>query len=117
MQRFDAMRAGSLVVLLTVGGCTGFVGEYGILEGFDGRFAEVKKGQTRQEVLEDVVAPPAREVPTLELPQREGYEHLYDEADSSGAVTYLYWDSGVDEVAVVGLNADGEVVFKCRAGT
>ena len=97
-------------------GCNGFVGEWGILDGFASRFAKVEPGHTRNQVVA-TLGEPARESGAFELPQREGYERLFEGAHASRSSRFLYWNTGVDEVAVVGLNEQGEVAFKCRAGT
>jgi hypothetical protein len=96
--------------------CDGFVGEWTILDGFGARFKGIGPGQTEQQVLAALGAP-ARESKSLTLPQLEGYEAYVKEAEASRASRFLYWGTGVDEVAVVGLTGDGRVVFKCRAGT
>lgn len=97
-------------------GCNGFVGEWGILDGFGKKFKAVQTGSTKEQVVA-AVGPPARESTVLRLPQREGYETLFQEARESHASSFLYWDTGIDEVAVVGLDEGNRVVFKCRAGT
>ncbi len=97
-------------------GCDGFVGEWGLLDEFGKRFAAVETGHSRHQVV-TAVGKPARESAAFTLPQREGYEPLFQQAQESRASSFLYWDTGVDEVAVVGLDDGGRVVFKCRAGT
>ena len=106
----------ALLGILVLSACNGFVGEWIVLDGFGRRFTRVQKGHARPDVVAELGAP-ARELPMLQLPQRAGYEAMYEEAQRSSASTYLYWDTGLDEVAVVGLNGRGTVVFKCRAGT
>lgn len=96
--------------------CNGFVGEWLFLDGFGSKFAKVKSGQSREQVVA-LLGKPARRSESFVLPQREHYEQLFQEAAESRAVRYLYWDTGIDEVAVVGLDPDSRVVFKCRAGT
>jgi hypothetical protein len=97
-------------------GCDGFVGEWMILDGFQKRFAQLELGVTRENVLASL-GKPQRDEATLHLPQAQGYESQYERAKAIGATTFLYWETGVDEVAVVGLDANGRVVFKCIAGT
>jgi hypothetical protein len=97
-------------------GCNGFVGEWTVLDGFSSRFANVQQGQARAQVI-GALGTPARESAVFALPQRKGYEPLFEQAVQSHSSTFLYWDTGVDAVAVVGLDADGRVVFKCRTGT
>jgi hypothetical protein len=96
--------------------CNGFVGEWGFLDSFGKKFQEVQTGHSKAQVV-GAVGPPARESTVFHLPQREGYEALFQQAGESHASSFLYWDTGVDEVAVVGLDESGRVVFKCRAGT
>ena len=87
-----------------------------ILDGFQKRFAQLELGVTRENVVGSL-GKPQRDEATLHLPQAEGYESEYERAKASGATSFLYWETGVDEVAVVGLDANGRVVFKCIAGT
>jgi hypothetical protein len=115
-QRVICPAIASLGVAILVA-CTGFVGDVGVLEGFVGRFAQVEIGQSSQAALETLVSPPTKESSTLELPQQDGYEQLYEEATGSGATRFLYWETGIDEVAVLGFDEADTVVFKCRAGT
>ncbi len=110
------MRRILLAVAVTLSGCNGFVGEWTILDGFGTRFGGIRNGQTRQDVV-IALGSPAREGHELTLPQREGYEATFEAATQSRASTFMYWDTGVDEVAVIGLSDAGRVVFKCRAGT
>src|SRR5262245_8074835 len=106
----------ALLAVTATHGCNGFIGEWMILDGFGKRFAGVETGHTRDQVIA-AVGSPARESAVFHLPQTEGYEALFREAEESRASSFLYWDTGVDEVAVVGLSEGGRVVFKCRAGT
>ena len=79
-------------------------------------YAAIANGQSKEQVIASL-GRPARESEAFQLPQHEGFEATFIQAKNSGASSFLYWDSGVDEVAVVGLNEEGRVVFKCRAGT
>jgi hypothetical protein len=107
-------RLALLGALLTA--CNGFVGEWTVLDGFSSRFAAVQNGQSREQVVGSL-GTPARESTAFALPQRKGYESLFEQAVQSHPSTFLYWDTAVGEVAVVGLGDDGRVIFKCRAGT
>jgi hypothetical protein len=55
---------------------------------------------------------PQREEPTLRLPQPECCASQYDRVKGSGAISFLYWRTGIDGVAVLGLDAGGRGVFK-----
>ena len=101
---------------LFLSACNGFIGEWTILDGFSSRFSGIENGQTHEQVVR-ALGTPARESHAFTLPQREGYGPLFEQAAVSRASTFLYWDTGTDEVAVVGLTDGGRVVFKCRAGT
>jgi hypothetical protein len=115
-----ARRALLLIAVTTLAtaaaGCDGFVGEWMILDGFQKRFAQLELGATRDSVVASL-GKPQREDTALHLPQAGGYESEYERAKASGATSFLYWETGVDEVAVVGLDGKGRVVFKCTAGT
>lgn len=102
------------LALSVIAGCDGFVGEWMILDGFGKSFAAIETGHTRDQVVA-ALGQPVRESPVFRLPQSEGYEALIREAKESRASSFLYWDTGIDEVAVVGLSDDDRVVFKCRA--
>lgn len=101
---------------MIVAACSGFVGEWLFLDGFGAKWAKVEAGQAREQVVA-LLGKPARRSAAFVLPQREHYEQLYQEAAASHAVRFLYWNTGIDEVAVVGVDAESRVVFKCRAGT
>jgi hypothetical protein len=101
---------------LLLGACNGFVGDWGVLDGFGARFRGIHTGQTEEQVIA-ALGVPARESPTLTLPQEQGFEAVLKEATASNASRFLYWDTGIDEVAVVGVSGEARVVFKCRAGT
>jgi hypothetical protein len=110
------LAVGVLLGVAVTSGCNGFIGDWIILDSVGKRFRAVESGQTREQVVA-AVGPPARESSVFRLPQTAGYEAVLREASESRASSFLYWDTGVDEVAVVGLDEGGRVVFKCRAGT
>jgi hypothetical protein len=105
-----------VVVCLTFAGCGGSADGWGVQGRLAKVFSGLPNGQSKEQVVE-VLGQPARESEVFELPQPEGFESMFAQAKNSGASSFLYWDTGVDEVAVVGLNEHGRVVFKCRAGT
>ena len=114
-RRRSGMFIAAVVAALSLSGCISADGW-----GFGGRLAKAYAGIANGQSKEQVVASlgrPVRESESFQLPQREGFEANFVHAKASGASSFLYWDSGVDEVAVVGLNDQGRVVFKCRAGT
>jgi hypothetical protein len=110
-----ALARSSLVGAMLTLGCNGFVGDWGVLDGFGRKFQGVEIRQTRDQVVA-AIGQPAREESVFHLPRSAGHEELFQKARESQASSFLYWDTGIDEVAVVGLDESGHVVFKCRAG-
>ena len=106
----------AVAVWLTFAGCGVSAGGWGVQGRLAKEFAGIPNGHSKEQVVA-ALGQPARESGVFELPQHEGFESMFEQARNSGASIFLYWDTGVDEVAVVGLNEHGRVVFKCRAGT
>lgn len=73
----------------------------------------VKIGMSRDEAIKVVGQAPMRE--QTEFSACQGKERHWtgncDELNSSGSKTFLVWKFGVDTVLVVGLDANGKVVF------
>ena len=111
-------RALLLAVLRTLfGGSStgpGVLGYWTFYTPFQRRFWEVRLGSSRQDAVFRL-GKPQREEPALSLPQPEWYAPQYERAKASGAVSFLYWRTGIDAVAVLGLDAGERVVFKVIA--
>jgi hypothetical protein len=101
------------------GGSSGsprFIGNSSFYTPFQTRFWQLTLGSSREEAVSHL-GKPQRDEPALQLPQPEWYASEYERAKASGAVTFLYWRTGIDGVAVLGLNSSEQVVFKVIAGT
>jgi hypothetical protein len=118
--RYAQLRRSNLSISAVVAGLALFgcvaAGGWGVQGRLSKAYAGIAIGQSKEQVIASL-GRPARESEAFQLPQNEGYEAIIVQAKNSGASTFLYWDSGEDEVAVVGLNEQGRVVFRCRAGT
>ncbi len=88
-----ALAGPALLGVAVICGCNGFVGEWGILDGFGKKFKAVETGSTKEQVVA-AVGPPARESTVFRLPQREGYEALFQEARESHASSFLLLGHG-----------------------
>jgi hypothetical protein len=83
---------------------------------FEDRLWHVRFGSSRNDVVFRLGRPQREEAP-LQLPESEWSESSAERARASGAVSFLYWETGVDGMAVVGLDSTQGVVFKVIAGT
>ena len=77
------------------------------------RLAKVRLGDPRTRVVE-LMGPPDNETGTFPLPHDET---LADGADKVGAETWLLYEGGLGVTCVVGLDADGTVIYKANTGT
>jgi len=93
----------------------GVIGNWTFYTPWQRRFRELRTGSSREDAVSRL-GKPQREEPTLRLPQAAWYASQYDRVKGSGAVSFLYWRTGIDGVAVLGLDASGRVVFKFIAG-
>ena len=93
-----------------------FIGSWTFYTPFQRRFWELRIGSSREDAVSRL-GKPKREEPSLRLPQSEWYAPQYERAKASGAVSFLYWRTGIEGLAVLGLDASGRVVFKVIAGT
>jgi len=73
---------------------------------------EVQHGDTREGVVA-IMGPTDRESDTFPLPNKD---HLAGEAEKVPVEAWLVWDVGMGVKCVVGLDADGRVVYKGNTG-
>jgi hypothetical protein len=101
------------------GGSSGsprLIGNWSFYTPFQTRFWQLTLGSSRDEAVSRLGKPQRNEL-TLQLPQPEWYASESERAKASGAVSFLYWRTGIDGVAVLGFNSNDQVVFKVIAGT
>jgi hypothetical protein len=77
------------------------------------RLAKVQLGDGRERVLE-LMGPPDNETRSFPLPADEA---LAADAEKVDVDTWLLWAGGMGVKCVVGLGADGTVVYKANTGT
>ncbi len=77
------------------------------------RLANVQLGDARERVV-DLMGPPEAETRSFPLPADKP---LAADAEKVDAETWLLWAGGMGVKCVVGLAADGTVVYKANTGT
>lgn len=92
-----------------------FRGPRSFLAGFDRslhtRYEEISNGLNKRRVVEALGEPRSRS-DEFNLPQRQGFEPLFDAAKKSSAVEYYLWINGPNWYYCIGFDAAGTVVFK-----
>jgi len=83
---------------------------------FQERYKEIESGMPESAVVSLLGTPNDRSSEFF-LGQKEGFEEAYERAADSGAVRYLMWRRGTDEVYTVGFNEEGNVVIIEAGGT
>ena len=86
-----------------------------ILAGFDrdmhSRFEKISVGESKQVVL-NLLGEPRATSDKFNLPQKHGFEHLFDAAERSPAVEYYQWINGGNWYYCIGFDSTGVVVIK-----
>lgn len=99
-----------MVVLLDV-----LIGPRGILGGFDrgmhARYEKITVGESKKSVV-DAIGEPQDKSDVFNLPQRHGFEQLFDAAEKSPAVEYYLWINGANWYYCIGFDSAGTVVIK-----
>ena len=92
-----------------------FRGPRSFLAGFDrgmhARYEKIYEGQSKRFVV-DTLGEPQTKTDEFNLPQRHGFEHLFDAAESSPAVEYYQWINGMNWYYCIGFDSSGAVVIK-----
>lgn len=92
-----------------------FRGPRSFLAGFDrgmhARYEKISEGETRRLVFNALGEPRAKS-DEFNLPQRHGFEHLFDAAVKSPAVEYYQWINGMNWYYCIGFDSNGIVVIK-----
>ena len=90
-------------------------GPRSVLAGFDrgmqARYEKIQAGESKQAVVA-ALGEPWVESDSFNLPQRQGFEDLFDTAEQSSAVKYYQWINGMNWYYCIGFNSSGEVVVK-----
>ena len=92
-----------------------FLGPRSLLAGFDrgmhARYEAVSEGESMKMVVEALGEPRAKG-DEFNLPQRHGFEHLFDAAERSSAVEFYQWVNGMNWYYCIGFDSAGTVVIK-----
>lgn len=90
-------------------------GPRSFLAGFDrgrhARYEAISNGDGKISVVKALGEPRARS-DEFSLPQRHGFESLFDAAEKSRAVEYYQWVNGINWYYCIGFDAAGTVVVK-----
>ena len=85
------------------------------LAGFDrgmhARYEKISEGESKKFVV-DALGEPRAKSDEFNLPQRQGFEHLFDAAEKSPAVEYYQWKNGMNWYYCIGFDSTGTVVIK-----
>ncbi len=107
----------SLAAVALVGGAVieVFRGPRSFLAGFDrgmhARYEKICEGESKKLVV-DALGEPRAKSNEFNLPQRHGFEHLFDAAKKSPAVEYYQWINGMNWYYCIGFDSTGRVVIK-----
>jgi hypothetical protein len=92
-----------------------FRGPRSFFAGFDrdmyARYEKISEGDYKRPVFDALGEPRARS-DGFNLPQRHGFEHLFDAAAKSPAVEYGLWINGMNWYYCIGFDSNGIVVIK-----
>jgi len=92
-----------------------FRGPRSVLAGFDrgvhARYEKISEGESKNLVV-DTLGEPRAKSDEFNLPQRHGFEHIFDAAESSSAVEYYQWINGMNWYYCIGFDSSGAVVIK-----
>lgn len=90
-------------------------GPRSFLAGFDrgmhARYERISEGRSKESVVDDLGEPRSRSE-QFNLPQRRGFERLFEAAEESSAVEYYLWINGMNWYYCIGFDSGGAVVIK-----
>ena len=90
-------------------------GPRSFLAGFDrgmhARYEGIPEGVGKSLVFAALGEPSAKS-DEFKLPQRQGFEHLFDAAEKTSAVEYYQWINGTNWFYCIGFDSNGIVVIK-----
>jgi len=93
-----------------------YIGDLTFYTPFQTYFWRVSVGSSREDAVFRL-GTPQREEDTRQLPRPKWYAQDYERAKAGTAVSFQYWRTGIDGLAVLGLDSSERVVFKVIAGT
>jgi hypothetical protein len=103
------------VILVALAVMEVFRGPRSFLAGFDrgmhARYDKISEGESKRLVF-DALGEPRAKSDEFNLPQRHGFEHLFDAAEESSAVEYYQWINGMNWYYCIGFDSNGVVVIK-----
>jgi hypothetical protein len=103
------------VVLVGFAALEVFRGPRSFVAGFDrgmhARYERISLGAS-QKLVVDALGEPRAKSDEFNLPQRHGFEDLFDAAEKSQAVEYYQWTNGVNWYYCIGFDSAGMVVVK-----
>ena len=79
--------------------------------GTHARYEKISEGDSKQMVF-DALGEPRVKSNEFNLPQKHGFEHFLDAAESSSAVEYYQWVNGMNWYYCIGFDSFGAVVIK-----
>ena len=74
-------------------------------------YEQIAKGLTKDQAIH-LLSQPIEICDTFCLPQRQGFERLFDAAERSDAVEYLLWVNGTNWYYCIGFDSYGRVAVK-----
>lgn len=91
------------------------LGPRGTLSGFDkemhAKYHEISNGESVEAVIR-TLGQPRLISDTCNLPQRHGFEHIFEAAENSEAVEYYQWINGGNWYYCIGFDSSRRVVIK-----
>lgn len=115
-KRIALVALGLLGIVVLVFGATEILrGARSVFAGFDRGMQRSYEGisiGTNKRTTIGALGEPRVKSESFNLPQKHGFEHLFDAAERSGAVEYYQWINGMNWYYCIGFDAAGEVVVK-----
>lgn len=106
---FAASALVALAVMEVLRGPRSFLAGYD--RGMNARYEKISEGESKRSVF-DALGEPRAKSDEFDLPQKHGFEHLFDAAEESRAVEYFQWINGNNWFYCIGFDSDGNVVIK-----
>lgn len=103
------------IVVVLFGAIEVLRGPRSVFAGFDRgmqrSYEGISTGTNKRTTVEALGEPRVKSA-SFHLPQKHGFEHLFEAAERSGAVEYYQWVNGMNWYYCIGFDAAGEVVVK-----
>jgi hypothetical protein len=98
-----------LAVMEVIRGARSFLA--GFDHGMHANYEKISKAESKRLVF-DALGEPRAKSDGFNLPQRHGFEQLFDAAEKTPAVEYYQWINGMNWYYCIGFDSDGIVVLK-----